>query len=87
MLFLGGVTVDDLDVILEVKGANRGFTIPFRYLGLYDCNIKTPMDFTDPKCFFTELILWSRPENKQRDADTFSQVKALKRLHYDIKPR
>ena len=87
MLFLGGVTVDDLDVILEVKGANRGFTIPFRYLGLYDCNIKTPMDFTDPKCFFTELILWSRPENKQRDAETFSQVKALKRLHYDIKPR
>lgn len=87
LLLLGNVTVDDMDVILEVKGANRGFSVPFRYLGLYDCNIRTPLDFTDPKCHFTELILWSRPENKERDAELWSEVKALKRFHYDIKPK
>ena len=84
MLVICNAKLDDVDVIRRVKSANRGINFAFGYLGFYDCEIERPMDFADTRCYFTELLVWSRPENRERDKELWSSADAYTKEFYLI---
>ena len=84
MLFIHNVDLPDMDVIFRVKKADKGIVGAFRYICLYDCRIGRTPDFSDPKLHFTEFLVWSKPENAQRDRDTWSETVAYTKKYFII---
>lgn len=64
MLFISGAKLPDIDIIGEIKRSGRGI-LPYRYIGLYDCNIASPLNCEGIR--FSEFIIWSRSENIESD--------------------
>ena len=87
MLFLHNANLSDIDVLWEVKKANKGIVRAFRYVGLYDCNVDKTPDFSDCRCYFTEFLVWSKPENAERDREKWSSLNALTKKYYLIQPK
>lgn len=86
MLFLDGATLPDLDIIWKVKASGGGF-LPFRCVGLFNCNIGRATEPFKPSQRFTEFLVWSLAENAERDREMWSSVSALTKKYYQIKPR
>ncbi len=87
MLFLAHAHLSDIDTVYKVKEADRGIVQAFRYLGLYDCRVERPTECSNPKCYFTELLVWSRPENRERDMEIWQSASALTKKYYPIEPK
>ena len=87
MIFLASASLSDIDVIRRVKEADKGIVQAFRYVCLYDCNIEKIPDFSNTKCRFTELIIWSRAENSESDRERFSAISATTKKYFVIKPK
>ncbi|MBO7196536.1 MAG: hypothetical protein J6V80_04325 [Clostridia bacterium] len=84
MLFLEGASLRDVDVIWEVKASGRGF-MPYRQVGLFDCNIDRAPKVDVEKQGFTEFLVWSRAENSARDRELWKDVAAFTKKYYTIK--
>lgn len=85
MIFLADASLADIDVICRVKEADKGIVQAFRYVCLYDCNIENAPDFSGTKCHFTEFIVWSRPENSERDREQWSKIPAGTKRYFAIR--
>lgn len=87
MLFLAHANLTDIDRVWEVKEADRGIVQAFRYLGLYDCRVDRAPGTDNPKCYCTELLIWSSPENRARDMEIWKDTPALTKKYYVIEPK
>lgn len=87
MLFIAHATLTDIDVVWDVKAADRGIVQAFRYLGLYDCRVDKAPDCSNPKYHFTEFLVWSKPENRERDLEKWADVPAFTKKYYNIEPK
>lgn len=86
MIFLEGATLPDLDIIWQIKTSGRGF-LPYRQVGLYDCNISRAPDESLMKESFSEFLVWSLPENMERDKELWSKVCSGTKRHFEAKPK
>ena len=85
MIFLDGATLDNIDIIWEIKASGRGF-LPLRCVGLFDCNVGRATEPFEPCQRFTEFLVWSLRENAERDREMWSSVTALTKKYYLLKP-
>ena len=79
MLFIEGASLPDIDVIWRVKASGRGF-LPYRRVGLYDCNIGRAPNFSMENQGFSEFLVWSMPENSDRDRELWKAVPAPSKI-------
>jgi hypothetical protein len=86
MIFLESATLPDLDIIWKIKTSGRGF-LPYRQVGLYDCNIGRAPDESLMRDSFSEFLVWSLPENMERDKELWSKVYAGAKRHYEANPK
>ncbi len=87
MFFLHNADLPDMDVIWEVKQADKGIVQAFRYVCLYDCRIDKSPDFSIPKCHFTEFLVWSKPERAASDREKWSDLVAHTKRYFIIEPK
>ncbi len=70
MIFLEDIDVPDIDVILNSKRGKKVIDAPFVCVGLYNCKIErvpTREEMSGPEMFFSEFIVWDRPESYDPD--------------------
>ena len=85
MLFIEGASLDNVDLIWDIKTSGKGF-MPYRNIGLYDCDVARAPSSEYPPCRFTEFLVWSRAENAQRDRELWADVVALTKRYYLVDP-
>lgn len=85
MLFLCNATLDNVDIIWEMKKTCKGFISPYSRLGLYDCKVNRAPDPEDLMLRFTEFLVWSRPENRASDMEKWRAVPGFTKKYFTIK--
>ena len=78
MFFLHGATLDNLDVITEVKKARRGIFGDFRCLGLDECDIGDIESLAEVS--FSELIVWGKDKS---EAERYKKIPASTFRYYE----
>lgn len=86
LLFLHKASLPDIDAVWEVKSSGVGF-MPMEEIGLYDCNIGRATEPYEPKQRFYEFLVWSRPENAERDRNMWTEVASSTKRYFVLKPK